>query len=380
MFTQMTMTSSVLATSPAASLRLSTRLRRSAGRALRASWLHPLNDTVALNELLADVNPLWSLTEIRAELIERTAETADTVSLRFHANRLWTGFRAGQHVGLSVEIKGVRQHRVYSLTSDPADRRTLRITVKRQPGGRVSNYLHDELRIGDVVTLSPADGAFTLPDAAEPLLLLSAGSGITPMRALLHELHTRDPQRDVVLLHICRNPDDRIFAGELAALQRQLPQLRVLPVYTTRGRPVLAELLAQVPDYATRQTLLCGPAAFMAEVEAHWQAQTIASRLQLERFGAPLARRDADTTQATVQCVRSTRQFDASSHEPLLVSAERAGLAPAYGCRIGICRTCLCHKRSGVVENLVSGERSDTGSEWIRLCVSAPRSDLELDL
>jgi ferredoxin-NADP reductase len=362
----------------------STRLRDRALRGLRASWLHPLNDTDALNDLLASVNPRWSLTEIRAELVAREQQTADTVSFSLRPNRLWNGFAAGQHVTIAVDIYGVRHQRVYSLSSDPAQPRLLTLTVKRQPHGRMSNWLHDHLQIGDIVTLSPADGDFTLPPVCGDLLLLSAGSGITPMHALLCELRERTARGDhsgsVVLVHICRDADDQIFARELQALTRDWPALRVLTWHTAEnGRPSLDALLRDVPDYAQRAAYLCGPAAFMADIEAHWAAQGLSGQLRLERFG--LAPRTIEGGEAAeVRCARSERLFATAAGEALLPAAERAGLNPAYGCRIGVCRTCLCKKRSGTVENLVTGERSSEPDEWIRLCVSTPRSDLELDL
>ncbi|WP_028079261.1 ferredoxin reductase [Solimonas soli] len=363
-------------------------IRQHALRTLQSPWLHPLNDTDALNELLGSLNPRWSLTEVRAELSGRRAETPDTVSLEFRPNRLWNGFAAGQHVTITVDIDGVRHQRVYSLSSDPAQAERLTLTVKRQPGDRqrtsVSNWLHDGLRLGDVVTLSAAAGDFVLPGAARPALLLSAGSGITPMRALLHALRQRAAAGtftdDVVLIHVCRDRADQIFADELAALVREWPALRLVAWHTaSRGRPTVAKLLEAVPDYAARDTWLCGPATFMADVEAHWQAAGLAARLRLERFG--LAPRVVEgAASAEIRCERSERLFTAGAGEALLPAAERAGLKPAYGCRIGICRTCLCRKRSGTVENLVTGEQSSEPDEWIRLCVSTPRSDLQLDL
>lgn len=367
---------------PAAASRLTARLRDGGRRVLRSPWLHPLNDTGAIDDLLALADPRWSLSEIRAEVVGRETETADTVSFRLRPNRLWTGFRAGQHAMLTVEIDGVRHQRVYSLSSDPAQRRLLRLTVKRQANGRVSGWLHERLQIGDVLRLAPAEGDFAAP-ATGPVLLLSAGSGITPMRAVLHELWARAAAAaalDVVHVHVCRDAPDQIFAGELAALARDWPAFRFLPWHSAeRGRPTVADLLSRVPDYAQREALLCGPAGFMADVESHWAERGLAARLRLERFGlAPRAAEDGAA--AEVRCVRSERVFAAAAGEALLPAAERAGLTPAYGCRIGICRTCLCKKRSGSVENLVTGERSDEPGEWIRLCVSTPRSALELDL
>lgn len=360
------------------------RFRERAIRALQSSWLHPLNDTDALNDLLALANPRWSLTEIRAEVVGREQQTVDAVSFWLRPNRLWKGFHAGQHVTISVEIDGIRHTRVYSLSCDPAMPGLLTLTVKRQADGVVSNWLHDHLQVGGIVTLGEADGDFVLPQSSSPLLLLSAGSGITPMLALLHELRARrkagHTEQDIVFVHVCRHAGDQIFARELRELAADWPALRIETWHSaSNGRPTPDALLAAVPDYAGRDTFLCGPAAFMADIEAHWASHGIAERLRLERFGAPP--RKLETGDASeVRCARSERIFVTEAGEALLPAAERAGLKPAYGCRIGVCRTCLCHKRTGTVENLVTGERSGNGDEWIRLCVSTPRSDLELEI
>ncbi len=361
---------------------LATKLRNGSRRALRSPWLHPLNDSEAIDDLLAMANPRWSLTQVRAEVVAREAQTADTASFWLRPNWLWTGFRAGQHVTLTVEIKGVRHQRVYSLSSDPAQPRLLRLTVKRQPEGRVSNWLHTRLHVGDVIALSPAEGEFATP-ADGPILLLSAGSGITPMRAVLHELRARAEAGtavDVIHVHVCRDAEDQIFADEFAALSNEWRALRRIHWHSAeRGRPTIEGLVKEVPDYAHRETLLCGPAGFMADVEKHWAEHGITERLRLERFGlAP--RLIEGGASAEVRCARSERIFVAGPGEALLPAAERAGLKLAYGCRIGVCRTCLCKKRRGSVENLVTGERSDEPGEWIRLCVSTPRSEIELEL
>src|SRR3546814_4268083 len=91
----------------------------------------------------------------------------------------------------------------------------------------------------------------------------------------------------------------------------------------------------------------------MADIESHWAAQGISERLRLERFGA--APRKLESGEASeVRCARSERIFTTEAGEALLPAAERAGLKPAYGCRIGVCRTCLCHKRSGRSEEHTS--------------------------
>jgi ferredoxin-NADP reductase len=351
-----------------------------AGRLLGSPWLRPLNDLEAIDDLLARAHSTWSIARIKARVVEIRAETPDVRSFVLRPNRCWPGFVAGQHVTLAVEIGGVRHHRSYSLSSMPADR-FLRVTVKRQPGGRVSSWLHDRLAIGDALVLSRPAGAFTLPPVPpRKLLMLSAGSGITPVMSMLRDLHHRAPDRDVVFFHVCRTPVDAIFAGELRTLAASMPALRLVTHLTAeRGRLDTDGLAALVPDYAERSTWLCGPAPFMEMVQARWDAEDLADRLACEHFGAPVARRPAGVP-VRVRATRSNRSFITTGERPLLVEAEAAGLAPKHGCRIGICRTCRCRMTSGSVENLRTGEVTSEPNRLIQLCISSARSDIELEL
>jgi len=357
------------------------RTKETAGRLLASPWLRPLNDLDAVDDLLAQVHPTWALGRIKARVEEVREEAPGVRSFLLRPNRRWPGFAAGQHVAVSIEIDGVRHDRSYSLSSAPADR-LLRITVKRQPGGLVSNALHDRLAAGDVVELSPPAGEFVLPPALPAkLLLLSAGSGITPVQSMLRDLRRRDPRRDVVFVHVCRTPRDAIFADELAELAAAMPGLRLLTHATAeRGRPGAGAIAALVPDFAERHTSLCGPASFMATIEAHWQAEGLAHRLACERFTGPELRGRAAGAPVRVRATRSGRVFTTTGERPLLVEAERAGLSPKHGCRMGICRTCRCRLASGSVENLRTGEVTTEPGRLIQLCVSAARTDLELEL
>jgi ferredoxin-NADP reductase len=352
-----------------------------AGRLLGSHWLRPLNDLDAVDDLLAQVRPTWSLGRIRARVVEIREETPDVRSFVLRPNRKWPGFVAGQHVTVALEIRGVRHHRTYSLSSAPADR-FLRLTVKRHAGGRVSNALHDQLAIGDVLVLSPPAGEFVLPPVPpRKMLLLSAGSGITPVMSMLRDLHHRAPERDVVFGHVCRTPADTIFAAELRALAASMPALRLATHLTAeRGRLDGDGIAALAPDYAERWTWLCGPASFMEMVQARWDAEGLADRLACERFSGPTARRRAVGVPVQVRATRSNQSFTTTGELPLLVEAERAGLAPKHGCRIGICRTCRCRMTSGTVENLRTGELSSEPGRLIQLCISAARSDVELEL
>ena len=104
-------------------------------------WLRPFNDVAAIDDLLTQVHATWSLARIKARVLAVVDETADTKTFVLRPNRNWPGFRAGQHVGVEIEIDGVRHQRRYSLSSAPSARRVIAITVKRQPGGKIAAVL-----------------------------------------------------------------------------------------------------------------------------------------------------------------------------------------------------------------------------------------------
>lgn len=348
---------------------------------LKSGWLRPINDTAAIDDLLGLVNPIWSLTEIRARVVEVIDETADTRSFVLAPNRNWPGFVAGQYVPVFLEINGRREQRCYSLSSAPGEDR-IRITVKRQAQGRVSNALHDQVKPGDVLTLGQPAGHFTLPlDAAPKTLLIGAGSGVTPLMAQLRQLHAARYPGAVRYIQICRTTEDAIFRAELEALASAWPALTLeFHVTATAGRLTPEALMQRVPDYAQHHVMLCGPAAFMATIRAAWDAQNLGHQLKTEAFSLVLPAIKAEGAAAEVRCQRAEQVFTSQPGQPLLSEAESAGLSPRHGCRIGICHSCKCIKRSGSVQNLLTGEISDAPDEAIQLCISAARSDLVLDL
>lgn len=352
---------------------------KSAAALIRSPWLRPLNDPAAVNDLLMQINPLWSLDQVKARVVEIRDETPDTKTFVLAPNQRWDGFAAGQHVVVDFEIRGVRHQRTYSLSSAP-DSRALAITVKRQPQGKVSNALHDDVNVGTVLTLGAATGEFVLPERLPAkILMLSAGSGITPVMSMLRDLHQRGYQGDVAFVHVCRTPQDIIFGAELHALAGLMPKLRLHLHYSGENGRLAAECWSVlIPDYAERQTFLCGPQSFMDAVKTRWNGEGIADRLASESFTGAVMLASGDAAQ--IRALRSEQSFTAPGKHPLLIEAEDAGLKPKHGCRIGICQSCKCRKVSGTVENLLTGEISSEPNQMIQLCISAARSDLTLDL
>jgi stearoyl-CoA 9-desaturase NADPH oxidoreductase len=362
----------MIALQPAAASAARTFARRVARSRQVAFWMR-------------EVDPAWSLDTLRARVVDIVAETHDVRTFVLSPNRLWPGHRAGQFVTVEIEVDGARMQRCYSISSAPGDD-TIAITVKRVAGGRVSTWMHDNMRRGDVVTLGMPSGEFVVPVPTTKLLLLSGGSGVTPVMSILRDLAKREAVRDVVFVHAARSKRDVVFARELERLAIFHPGLRVAFVLeddVRGGRLAPSKLRALVPDLADRETMLCGPTAMMEALAPTWIEGGIAHRLKTERF-TPATRVEALSGLAPralkLSLLRSGRSVVTDRPETLLEQLERAGERPAHGCRMGICNSCLCRKRSGVVEDVMTGKLSSEPDVDIRLCVSRARTDVELAL
>jgi ferredoxin-NADP reductase len=355
-------------------------------RFLQQPWLESIVRFSAIENSLRTLHPLLSLSQVRARVVRVIDETPDCKTFVLQPNALWRrDTLAGQFVRVRCEINGRRVERAYSLSSRPGARR-IAITVKRHADGLMSNHLHQHLKPGSILDLSQAHGDFvlpTLPGATLPakILLLSAGSGITPVMAMLRDLQARRYDGSVAFVHTCKRESDLIFAADLRAIAASFPAMVLHLHYSQNGKRLdMAQLQNMVPDLAERPSWVCGPLALMQAAEAFWQSLGVADKLQTERFVA-VPRLPASAPGQSVQVrLRNGKQFATRGSEPLLQQAEQAGLNPKHGCRIGICRSCQCVKRSGTVENLQTGEICAEPDQLIRLCISAARSDLDLDL
>jgi ferredoxin-NADP reductase len=359
--------------------------------ALSRLWRHrlwaPLNSVGAWDRLASAVNPLWSVSEPRARVIRLVDEAPGVKSLWLKPNARFKGFRPGQHVLLELEIDGARQGRCFSISNAPRADGLLRLTIKAKPNGPVSRAAH-QLQEGQVVRLSQAQGDFAPRNASSKLLLLSAGSGITPMLSLLHGITAGGAARDVVLLHSAHSFDDFILANELHSCRDGFsrnslgrPQLQVhLHATQTHGRLDDQQIARYVRDWQEREALLCGPDDYMRMVEKMFASAERSDHLQSESFGRRAAPIDANAAEHAVLYGQPAHEFSARAGKSLLEAAEAAGLQPRFGCRRGICRTCQCLKRSGTVSNLLTGQQSGPGEELIQLCISTAHSAIELSL
>jgi ferredoxin-NADP reductase len=328
---------------------------------------------------LAHVNPLWSVVATKARLLEVRRESPDTSTFVLQPNSRWRGFRPGQFVPLRVRIEGVVHERCYSLT-DPPSATMLALTVKRRPGGLVSTFLHDHPRVGAVVELGPAQGDFVLPEVLpRKLLLIAGGIGITPLYSLMRDALARARNAEIALLYYARGDRDFVFRAALDALGAASPALRIHYVMTGRfhTRCDATALARIVPDWRERLVYACGPEGLLGAVGALFAAADRSTALRVERFGRKTAAVAGKTH--TVTYARSGVVAIAAG-STLLEAAERAGLRPAYGCRMGICRTCRCRKVEGPVRDLSTGAVDDAPGSDIRLCVTEPVGPVTLDL
>lgn len=213
------------------------------------------------------------------------------------------GYNPGQYLGIEVQPCGsqYREIRQYSLSSKPM-RNAYRISVKREGGdvpGQVSNYLHDELQLGESVQLYAPAGDFYLKPSQAPLILISAGVGITPMQAMLESLAEQQPERRVLFLHACEHPAQHSFWLSHQRLARELD----LSLYTWyrhnaddpkatsvgriyQGLMTLSDLAAEELPVAQAEVYLCGPTAFMASICQQLLTLGVdAQRIHYEVFG-----------------------------------------------------------------------------------------------
>jgi ferredoxin-NADP reductase len=349
-----------------------------------------LLDTIAgphgIDRYLEQISPTLVFGECRAEVVAARHGTADSVTLSLRPNRAWGGLRAGQFVQVSVEINGVRHTRCYSPASPEGSGRELEITVKRHPDGLVSNFLADRAQPGMVIGLSQADGDFHLPESRpDSILLVGAGSGITPLMAILRTLCAEGHAGPIALIQYAPDPERTIYRQELDRLAAENPNFKLTRSYTRApgvgeldGHFSPAHLPQSDPDFADAETFACGPPALLDAVRGTW-ANGLEQRLHVESFVPPSLLPVGEPGTGTIRFAGSNLEVE-NTGASILEQAEQAGIPAQSGCRMGICHTCTCRKLSGTVKNLLTDEVSASPDEEIQLCVSAPLSDLVVDL
>ncbi|MCM2459922.1 hybrid-cluster NAD(P)-dependent oxidoreductase [Pseudomonas sp. CG7] len=312
-------------------------------------------------------------------------------------------FEPGQFITISPVIGGQTIARCYTLSSSPTRPVAFSITVKRVPGGVVSNWLHDHLKAGDSLKASGPAGSFTpVGHPANKLLYLSAGSGVTPLMSMTRAACDMAGNLDIVFVHSARTPTDIIFHGELTRIQAAMTGLRVISICEGLGdapqwqQPIgrldLSLLSQQVPDYKEREIFTCGPQGYMEAVKsllreaafdfAHYHQESFDIAALNEQ---PLIEQAASLdrpAEFTVTLSRSGRKFSMAANQTVLSAAKKAGAIVPSSCSQGVCGTCKTALLQGTVDmNHNGGIRQREIDKGLRLlCCSKPTSDLVLDL
>ncbi len=337
-------------------------------------------------------------------------ETHDVKSFFFRSSLGRSfAFEPGQFVTLELDIDGATINRCYTISSAPTRPHTLSITVKRIPGGAVSNWLHDQLRLGMAVRMLGPAGEFTCARyPADKYLFLSAGSGMTPLMSMSRAYHDLCEDRDIVFIHSARTPDDIIFARELDLIAANHRNFRTAFVCERVGRRTnwhgitgylsLPLLTLAAPDFREREIFTCGPMPYMKAVrDLLEQAGFERGRYHEESFSfeslaqdrtdllpipaAQAATAAAETPRYTVSFVKSQRAIACDAGQHVLDAARQSGVRLPASCTQGMCGTCKVKLVSGRVEMKHNGgiRQREIDQGMMLLCCSKPLSDLVID-
>jgi ferredoxin-NADP reductase/MOSC domain-containing protein YiiM/ferredoxin len=354
--------------------------------------------------------PAWpGFRRLTVTAIERESDSVISIRLEDPDGAPVPPARPGQYLTLRLapdeQPRSVLRN--YSL-SGPPDAGYYRITVKHEPAGTASGYLHNHLRVGDEVDIAAPRGTFILDGTDAPVLLISAGIGATPVLAMVHALATEHTEREIWWLQGARSSRDHPFAAEARALLASLPNARRHVCYSRPGPDdvegrdfdnagrLTTSLLAELDPPRGAQAYLCGPIPFMDEISAGLATMGIdASRIHTEPFGpAPgltpgIAAAGARTphppagqpgTGPTIEFARSNLAVPWSRDYPsLLELAEACDVPVRWSCRTGVCHNCESTLIAGDVEYSPDPvEPPADGS--VLICCSQPREDVVLDL
>lgn len=321
-------------------------------------------------------------------------ETADTRSIEFEVPtamaETWR-YQPGQFLTLRLPVQGRHVPRCYSMSSAPGLDEGLRVTVKRVPAGRGSNWICDNARPGQDIEVLPPAGLFTPRSLAGDFLLLAAGSGITPVFSILRSVLARGQGR-VVLVYANRDERSVIFREQVRHLAADhSTRLQVIHwLDSVQGVPTVAQLAELARSHAQAQAFICGPGPFMDACVAALEAIGMpAERVHVERFVSlpdEEALAEAQATQLPAPVVEEAElelRLDGRVHqlrcrgtETLLEACTRAGLQLPHSCVAGLCGACMCQVQEGSVHmrHNEALDARDLNKGWVLSCQSVPTS------
>lgn len=337
--------------------------------------LHP-------DDYLSLINPLWTARELRGRVEKVVPETEDAATIVIRPGWGWHyDHKPGQYVGIGIQVKGKFHWRSYSVSSPPVTSGgTIAITVRAMPEGFLSEHLVSGLEPGTIIRLAAPNGDFVLPEPPpQKILFLVAGSGVTPVMAMLRTLDRRGTMPDVVVAYSSPTADRMLFRDELRELNKLHERLQLHEQHTdSDGMLEMTDLDRVCPDWKDRETWACGPAPMLDAAEEYWEGAGLEDELHLERFTLELGGDGAEG--GTITFRNSNKTIEADGATTVMEAGEEAGVGMPYGCRMGICHTCTLTLVEGTVRDLRSGDETSGPNEPIQTCVTAAAGDLTLDI
>ncbi len=332
------------------------------------------------------MNPMWTTRELRGEIVDIRPETEDASTVVIRPSTKWLGHWPGQYLRIGVEIDGRRHWRAYSLTSDPDHPDGLiSVTIKHVPEGKLSPYFTRKAEIGTMVYLGGVEGEFRLPHPRpEKLLFISAGSGVTPIWSMLRNLAQDDALGDAKHVHCCVDSDDFIFGETLRSLHERSDAYELFEHHSSEEADHFTpeHLEERVPDWREREAFFSGPPEMIDVFKEHWEAEGDVDRLHLERFQPVIGGEGAKEAGegGTIRFRVTEVEAESDGKTPILECGENAGAKLPFGCRMGICHTCVGKLEQGKVRDLRTGEVHGDEGQMIRTCVNAPEGHVEIAL
>jgi ferredoxin-NADP reductase len=326
------------------------------------------------------------------EIIEETPDTVSVVLEVPDDLRDLFEYEAGQFCTFRVPIGDDEVLRSYSMSSAPEVDGELTVTVKRVPGGLVSNWLHDRVAVGDTLQVTKPAGVFCAREGERPIVAFCGGSGVTPVMSIAKSVLART-ERPVRVLYANRDRDSVIFHGQLEDLASRHPERVHVHHHLDddAGFVDAGKIAAFAAEHLDADFYICGPTPFMDLVEATLVELGVdPERTAIERFvnagqAVPDESASVDETSAdgavpdTVTLILKGKRHEVAYQpgDTVLETARRGGLQAPFSCEAGNCATCMALVHEGSVRmranNALTPDEVDEG--WILTCQSVPQSD-----
>ena len=334
------------------------------------------------DDYLELINPLWSTRELRGRIERIDAETEDAATVVIKPATAWDGHKPGQYLRIGIDIEGRRHWRAYSLTSDPDDEDGfISITVKNVDEGTVSPYLTQARPARDDRRPRRRRGRLRAArGAAREAAVHQRRQRDHADHVMLRSLDHHDEMNDVVLIHSARDEDDVIFGDQLRELAKKHDGFKLHEQHTEengRFEPASTSTSSARTGRSARRS-----SRARADARRRRGALRRARLLRPALHGAlpAQARHRAETGEGgTIIFTESDCEAICDGETPIMVAGEEEGLDMPYGCREGICHTCVLTLKTGQVRDLRNGKVYGNEGETIRTCINAPEGNIEIE-